>query len=436
MVSQGASGRTDRTVRIWLTLMLLLAAACGGSPWEPARLGDFPPQVGWAVPAPTEAKADGAACAARPAAPALRCSAAGRRLALAPGQSTLELDEGRWVVMVAVPARAYVTVGVAGPVDALQRFEAIGPRRMRRLRTGAIDNDGKLPAFVSFEVASRSAEVAVIVDVTARVRLLRSVVDSSDIQARAARALKLGQAQPRALVGLPFPIERHAGYRPYAPHRYQFVRADVAAALRLALRQTRIRFKRNAIGIGDATQWNGKRPATDLGRPRHISHGGGRDVDIGLPSSDGSPSVLRRRCEGVLVDNDVLKCAPGTVRNLDAVRLAYLLGLLLDGPTPGGRHIADAGRRPGPSAIVETIFTDQAYIDEIRKALQVLRRKRWIHDEAFGALGEDGLLRPSPWHVDHLHVRFVGENARVPAVLRFESDPAVDQAPSKSNDGP
>ncbi len=38
------------------------------------------------------------------------------------------------------------------------------------------------------------------------------------------------------------------------------------------------------------------------------------------------------------------------------------------GPTPGGRYIAQAKRRPGAVAVVETIFTDQAYIDAIRKA--------------------------------------------------------------------
>ncbi len=41
-----------------------------------------------------------------------------------------------------------------------------------------------------------------------------------------------------------------------------------------------------------------------------------------------------------------------------------------------------------------------------------------MHDEAFGALGEEGLLRASPWHTDHMHIRFKGEVAGVPEVWK------------------
>jgi hypothetical protein len=58
-------------------------------------------------------------------------------------------------------------------------------------------------------------------------------------------------------------------------------------------------------------------------------------------------------------------------------------------------------------------LTDEAYIEEIRKAARELRRKNWIHDEGFAALLEDGILRPSPWHTDHVHLRFAGEDGRV-----------------------
>jgi hypothetical protein len=267
----------------------------------------------------------------------------------------------------------------------------------------------------------------VVVDVADHVRLLLATADRNDIAGRSARDLKLGKVPPRALVGFPFPVVPSAGYVMESPHRYGFVRADVAAAMRAALEQTRIRYRRNLLAIGDCSQWNGARPASDLGKPRHISHEGGRDVDIALPTRDDEPSYLQRRCEGVLVEQTRLECSPGTVRGLDGERLAYFLGLLLDGPTPGGRHVPDPSRRPGPIAEVDTIFTDQAYIDEIRKALDELKRKRWIHDEAFAALGEDGLLRPSPWHVDHVHIRFRGETAAVPELLRFDPEPRPEE---------
>jgi hypothetical protein len=95
---------------------------------------------------------------------------------------------------------------------------------------------------------------------------------------------------------------------------------------------------------------------------------------------------------------------------VDAYRLAYFLGLLIDGPTPRGIYMPK--NRPGPLAIVQSILTDEAYVDEIRKAAEKLRRRRWIHDEGYGALVEEGLLRPSPWHTDHVHIRFAGEQAR------------------------
>ncbi len=412
---------------IWLTLATL---GCGGTPpWHPPPVDRFPPQVGWSTPPPVAAgsalaRAGEQGCRTATSTSPRALPVAGQRVVLDLERSSLELGAGRWAVKVAVPPQRYVTIGVAGPTAALLGFQVVGDGPLRRLRSGAAEDDGLLPTFVSFQTTAAEQSLTVVVDVDAPVTLLRALGDPADIGERSRQDLRLGKVQPRALVGLPLPIERRAGYLLQAPPRYVFVRTDVAAALRAALRQTRIRFKSNAIAIGDATQWNGDRPATDRGKPRHIHHAEGREVDIGLPSSDDSPSLLRRRCEGVLVEQDELKCAPGTVRDLDVRRLAYFLSLLIDGPTPGGRHVADAARRPGPLAVVETILTDQAYIDEIRKALPALRRKRWIHDEAYGALGEEGLLRPSSWHVDHLHIQFQGERAEVPAVLRFQAEPS------------
>ena len=330
--------------------------------------------------------------------------------------NTLALPAGRWVVEVAVPAGRYVTIGVAGPRDALAAFEVVGRGNLRRLRTSSGESDGLLPTFVSFRTRTSVTNVLVVLDARAPTRLLRHTVAANDIAPRTPQLLKNGSESARALVGFPYPVENRAGYQFAVPSRYTFVRSDVAAALRAAFRQTRIRYRRNRIAVGDTTQWNGDRPAQDLGKPRHISHQGGRDVDIGLPTRVGKLSILKRRCNGVMVEEGRLECGPGTVRDFDAARAAYLLGLLIDGPTPGGRFVAKAGRRPGPLSEVEVIFTDQAYIDAIRGQLPKLRKRRWIHDEAFGALGEEGLLRASPWHTDHIHIRFRGEAAAVAPV--------------------
>lgn len=423
--------------RLSLALLAATAAACAGTP--PAPEMPPPSEVARAgaksgSPPASNARADldEADCRApeqaEPSAEAdqplvTTCESPGRRIRLALDRPSMTLREGRWVVMVAAPAQRLVTIGVAGPVDALRYFDVLAPDPMQRLRAGTVDDDGRLPTFVSLETPPSAEDVAVVVDVAAPVTLMRSVGDPKAIEPPAAKALTVGQAAPRQLVGLPFPLGSRDGYFLQAPPRYLFVRADVAAALRHAFMQTRRRFRGGTIGVGDCSQWDGGRPATDLGKPRHISHVGGRDVDVGLPVTEGK-STLTRRCEGVLVDEGVLKCGPGTVEGLDAMRLAYFLGLLIDGPTPGGRHIANPDRRSGPIAMVETIFTDQAYIDEIRKALPKLRAKRWIHEEAFGALGEEGLLRASPWHVDHVHVRFIGEKAATPETLAFAPSPS------------
>ena len=319
------------------------------------------------------------------------CAQAGGRLSLTLDKERITLSPGRWVVMVSAPGGRYVSIGVKGPQDALQRFDVAAPRSLARLRTGATDDDGKLPAFLSLATRDGAVDLPIIVDVTEPVELFR--VDG-DPKAE-------GHQQP--LVGLPYPLESRAGYYFFAPTRYHFVRADVARALRLAFKQTRSRYKRKAIGIGDASQWNGVRPATDIGKPRHISHQGGRDVDIGLPVTD-KAGALTRRCNGVLVEKDVLECAPGTVRDFDAERTAYLLGQLIDD------EISE----------VEAIFTDQAYIDEIQGVLAKLRARSRIGDDAFSALAEDGILRPAPWHVDHIHIRFGGADAVIPKALDFD----------------
>ncbi|MCA9623134.1 MAG: hypothetical protein KC731_29145 [Myxococcales bacterium] len=357
----------------------------------------------------------------------------GERVDLPLERSTIELPEGRWVVRVALPRMRYVTLGLLGPPEALRIFDVLAPSPIARLRAEVDGDDHRLPAFVALRTREQALDLLVVVDATEPVTLLRVAEDPLAFDAPTRETIRSGRFLPRPLVAMPFPIESGAGYFLQGPSRYHFVRADVARALRQAFHQVRRRLKGRSIAVGDISQWNGRRPALDMGKARHISHDGGRDVDIGLPATSGA-SEITRRCEGVLVDEGVLKCGPGTVRDLDGTRLAYLLSLLIDGPTPGGRYIADPDHRPGPVATVETIFTDQAYIDEIRRALPSLRAKRWIHDEAYAALGEDGLLRPSPWHVDHVHIRFTGERAQVGRELT--ADPTPEETADEPAEGP
>ena len=357
-----------------------------------------------AEPWHTAAASDAGVAAPADAAP----SAAGLELPL--GRERLTVPAGRSRVQVELPAARYVSVGVLGPSDALLGFEAVAPDELGDLRAhGALDEDGRLPRFVSLATPATASRLEVAIELSAPGELVRVAADPTALAAPAARELKLGTATPRPLIGLPAPLDPRDGYLLEAPARYLFLRVDVAVALRGALRQTEIRFKRNALDLGHASQWDGASPGLDRGKAQHIGHRGGTEIDLGLPASDDSPSSITRRCEGVLVEREVLRCAPGTVRDLDATRLAYLLGLLIDGPTPNGIYMPKG--RPGPIALIDSMLTDEAYIEEIRRAAEGLRRRHWIHDEGYAALMEDGLLRPSAWHVDHVHLRFAGEPA-------------------------
>jgi hypothetical protein len=355
---------------------------------------------------------------------------AAERFQLPLARSFVRLPAGRHAVRVTIPEGSFVTVGVLGAHDALHDLHVMShDPRLRTLQApGVLADDTRLPKFVSFETTSNSSPASsdvaeakplmVVVDARSPVKLVRISADSRDLAPPPPKWLKVGHREPRRLIGFPFPLGERAGYLLGSAHRYHFVRADVAKALRGALRQTAVRFRRGPLVIGDISQWNGQRPASDMDQPRHISHQGGRDVDIALASSKGGVSEIVRRCRGTLVTPERLECSPGTVKDFDAMRMAYFLGLLIDGPTHKGRYVPSARRRRGPLAMVETIYADQAFIDEIRKALEVLRDKHWIHEEAYGALGEDGILRHSPWHTDHVHLRFMGEHAHVPEAFR------------------
>jgi hypothetical protein len=379
-------------------LALLFLAGCTAGPTAP------PAPIPEASAA-SEVASDAPASASEAAAPS---DLPGTRLGLELTEPSRAIGPGLWAIVVKVSGESYVTLGLRGPREALRRFELVPPRNLRRLRPEVYEEDGRLPVFVSFETPAGDHELTLVIDVDAPTELFRA---STPVQAA------LEEASP--LVGLPFPIESYAGYFMQYPHRYQFVRADVALALRQAFRQTRHRFGSGAFGIGDASQWNGIKPASDIGHPRHISHQGGRDIDIALPGEKGLWKI-ERRCDGVLVDKQVLRCSPGTVRNFDARRLAFFLAQLIDNPTKLRRD--PRTKKPPHAAIVDVIFTDEAYIEAIRRELDDLRNRGWIRDEAHGALGEEGLLRPSPWHTDHVHVRFLGAPGAVASVLSFDAD--------------
>ena len=342
-------------------------------------------------------------------------TAAAREPRLPLEQGSLSLPAGRSVVRVDLPAGQMVSLAVLGKQSALLGFDVTGSSLAARVRAhGSLDEDGLLPRVASLLVPAGESSLLVVVDAVEPVLLARSFADPGGTAAPSTRDLKSGAAVPRALVGMPAPGGYDDGYMLQSPARYQFVRVDVAVALMAAFRQSRVRFKRDPIAIADCSQWDGVRPATDIGRPRHISHEGGRDVDIALPAADESASTVRAHCSGVLVEQDVQGCAPGTARGVDALRLAYLLGLLIEGygmPEPPPTS-AKPGVKLPPVSRLERIFTDDVYVREIKRAADKLRERRWIKDWVYETLIDDNLLRPSAWHTDHLHLRFVGEPGR------------------------
>jgi hypothetical protein len=213
------------------------------------------------------------------------------------------------------------------------------------------------------------------------------------------------------------PSSSKAGYALGTAPRYAFLRADAAESLRVAFREVRRRFAREPIAIGDASQWNGLRPATDRRLPRHVSHHEGRDVDVALPGLDGDSS-LRHRCEITLPAPDRATCREGSLRALDAERLAYFLARLIEGPSSEGRAVRDPKKRPRPLALVELVFADGEVVAAVRSAARELHKRRLVLDETLLFFDDDSKLRASPWHTDHVHVRFAGAAALVPDALR------------------
>lgn len=315
---------------------------------------------------------------------------------LGPGRTKVSLSSGRSVVEIRPPADAFVSIAVTGPREALLGLTFTGEGAGVLRAQSPLDEDGLLPRVVSFRTGPELAPILALVDVVDAVEAsMVWATDAEDVEPTP-KGLKEGSEPPRPLVGIPAPERASFGYGLAVPGRYLFARIDVVKALASAFEKTRKKFKSDPIYIGDASQWNGQRPKTDLGEPRHISHEGGCDVDIGLPAIDTFPSSLRDHCRGVRLEQDRYGCSPGTAKGVDFDRLAFLIGTLVD---------------ESPSAVVK-VFLDDVYRREVVRVVPRLYEKRFLKEAARTALGEDGILVASPWHTDHVHIRFAGEKGR------------------------
>lgn len=292
------------------------------------------------------------------------------------GQHTLELPAGYSRVAVEVHPGELVSVVLLGPPEALAHFAVDNV-----VAHDPLDEDGWLPRAASFIPPPGTTEVSLSLEVHAPARLVRVASPRSDELPSAALPL----------IGLPAPGERGDGYLLERPNRYQFARPDVVTALLGAFRDVRTRFRRDPIGVIDLSQWNGLRPATDRDLPRHVSHEGGRDVDIALPSTE-EPSTRRDHCDK-LISRDLTTglCRQGTARNVDYLRLAFLLGRLVK-----TQH-------------VDKIFLDTEFIAPTAEAARRLVHPpgypSWVADRLQPAAG---VVRHVSWHTDHVHVRFLG----------------------------
>lgn len=312
--------------------------------------------------------------------------------------SPLALPAGRSRIQVTAPAASFVSIAIRGPREALLGARAFGDGLLgRSLRVRAMDEDSLLPRLFSGETAPGEPEVlSMLVDVVDPVTLAIAAVSTSDDKEPTAKGLKEGTESPRPLIGFPAPASWRAGYVVGGPARYAFGRIDVVKSLVKAFAKTRKTFSSDPLWISDMSQWNGKRPKSDLGEVRHISHEGGCDVDLGLPASDTLDGNVRDHCKRVFLDPTHAGCAPGTAKGVDFERLAYVLGVLAD---------ETEGR-------ITKVFLDDVYRREVIRVAKDLRERDLLKEDAQAALSEEGVLVASPWHTDHVHVRFAGERAR------------------------
>lgn len=309
-------------------------------------------------------------------APAVASAAPPARLALTDVE--LAVPAGFTRVAVDVTPGSIATVIVFGDRDALLHFAVDGARA-----TDPLEEDGLLPHASSFFVPDDCGEIAVTLEATKDVTLGRVLVGRSRELPKADDAV--------ALVGMPSPATREDGYLLERPNRYQFARPDVAMSLLEAFRETRTRYRRDPIGIADISQWNGRRPASDVDKPRHVSHEGGKDVDIALPSLE-EPSTMRDHCDKEIApDFQKAVCKKGTARAFDASRMAYFLGKLVK------------------QGVVDKVFLDAEFIEPTARSARRLSEIGWMSSAIAEKLQPDaGILKHLAWHTDHVHVRFLG----------------------------
>ncbi len=315
-------------------------------------------------------------------------SGARAALRVSRGSSDLAIPAGQWRVDVEVEPGALTTVLLVGEPDGLSHFAVQDARVF-----DALEEDGRLPRAASLIVPDGVRTLGLSLEVSSDVRLVVRRASPEPVLPR----------DVVELVGMPSPLVRDDGYLLERPNRYQFARPDVVAFLREGFRDTRARFRRDPIGVVDITQWDGRRPALDVGNPRHVSHDGGRDVDIAIPSTV-EPSLQRDHCEKIVSPDPrrgeghfTAVCRRGTARAFDATRLAYLVGRL-------------AARR-----VLDRVFLDEEFLEPLAKAADRLARHHVIPRHAAAQLQpEGGVMMHLPWHTDHVHLRFLGPKGRAP----------------------
>lgn len=310
---------------------------------------------------------------------------------------TQMLLEGRSAVRVTLPAGAFVTLAVLGPKDALLGFDLVGsPAADVARRAAPSEEDGFLPHVVGFAPRPTAETMLVSIEAKAPVEIAMVWATADEALAPSPKGLRSGDEQPRPLVAIPAPASRDDGYFLQVPARYAFARVDVAIALLGAYKKTWQYYRQAPVAVHEISQWDGNRPRTDLKNPRHISHVGGADADIAFPANDGEDSTYRDHCVRAAIDRDHANCAPGTVRGLDAERTAFFLGAIIDA---------------APTALTK-VFMDDAFRAEVIRVAPDLAKRQFIGEAALASLSEDGVIVASPWHTDHFHVRFAGEQGR------------------------
>jgi hypothetical protein len=276
-----------------------------------------------------------------------------------------------------VAPKQLISLLIIGPKEALSHVRLHGVAV-----PDALEEDGVLPKVLSFIPPKGVMQVQLALESKQALEI---------IQLQTPITTELPEDATPPLIGMPTPRDSKDGYVLEHPNRYQFARPDVIAMLRKGLRAMRHKFARDSLGIGDLSQWDGRRPRLDLGKARHVSHEGGRDVDIALPSTFGFSSLIEDRCKRLhSAGRKQAWCEPGSVKSFDGARLAYLLATLIK------------------TQKIDKIFLDHEYIGIVHRHAKRLARLQLIPSWVVEKLHpKNGVIHHLPWHTDHVHVRFL-----------------------------